>query len=138
MMAEATIKKTILVAEDDEDDQAFFTDFLKHRNDVSLLPIAENGEALIRQLEHLYTTQDFLPDFIILDQNMPKRSGLQTLEYLKNHPHYTQIPVMLYSTYTDIELIQKGTSLGACKVVPKPVSTEGYHQMIESLFAECL
>ena len=137
-MAAATKKRTILVAEDDEDDQAFFTDFLKHRNDVLLLPIAEDGESLIHQLEQLYTTQNFLPDFIILDQNMPKRSGLQTLEYLKSHPQYTQIPVMLYSTYTNKELIQKGAALGACKVVPKPVSTEGYHQMIESLFAECL
>lgn len=131
-------KKTILVAEDDEDDQAFFTEFLKHRSDVSLLPIAENGEALIRQLEQLYTTQAFLPDFIILDQNMPKRSGLQTLEYLKSHPHYTQIPVMLYSTYTDKALIQKGAELGACKVVSKPITTEGYNRMIEELFQECL
>lgn len=137
-MAAAAQKKTILVAEDDEDDQAFFTEFLKHRTDVSLLPIAENGEALIRQLEQLYTTQAFLPDFIILDQNMPKRSGLQTLEYLKSHPRYTQIPVMLYSTYTDRELIQKGAALGACKVVSKPISTEGYNQMIEELFAACL
>ena len=137
-MTSITSKKTILIAEDDEDDQAFFTDFLKDRTDVSLLPIAENGEALIRQLEQLYTTQAFLPDFIILDQNMPKRSGLQTLAYLKSHPRYTQIPVMLYSTYTDKELIQKGAALGACKVVTKPVSTEGYHKMIEELFAECL
>ena len=137
-MTATASKKTILVAEDDEDDQVFFTEFLKHRSDVLLLPIAENGEALIRQLEQLYTTQAFLPDFIILDQNMPKRSGLQTLEYLKSHPPYTQIPVMLYSTYTDRELIQKGAELGACKVVPKPITTEGYNRMIEELFQECL
>ena len=137
-MAAAAKKKTILIAEDDEDDQTFFTDFLKHRTDIFLLPIAENGEVLIRQLELLYTTQAFLPDFIILDQNMPKRSGLQTLEYIKRHPRYTQIPVMLYSTYTDKELIQKGTALGACKVVTKPITTEGYNKMIEELFQQCL
>ena len=137
-MTPAPSKKTILVAEDDEDDQAFFSEFLKHRHDVSLLPIAENGEELIHQLERLYTTQAFLPDFIILDQNMPKRSGLQTLEYLKSHPRYMQIPVMLYSTYTDKALIEKGAELGACKVVAKPITTDGYNKMIEELFQACL
>jgi CheY-like chemotaxis protein len=130
-------KRTILIAEDDTDDQALFIDFVGHRNDLTLLPFAENGEVLINLLDQLNGNGAFLPDFIILDQNMPKRSGLQTLKYLKGHPRYTKIPVMLYSTYIDKDLIEKGTELGACKVVPKPLTTLGYNALIEELLHDC-
>lgn len=39
------IKRRILLAEDDEDEQQLFTDFLKTRKDIFLMPIVENGEA---------------------------------------------------------------------------------------------
>ena len=101
------LKRKILLAEDDEDYKYFFMDFLQSRSDIILMPIVENGIALVELLEKL-NTDDELPDFIILDQNMPKRNGLQTLQILKKQSRYAHIPVMIYSTYTDDQLIKKG------------------------------
>src|SRR5687767_8054066 len=98
-------KKKILVAEDDADDQQFFYDFLEIRNDIVLLPIAENGVALMTQMEELEAEQ--LPHMIILDHNMPKRNGLQTLKLLKEDQRFRHIPVIIYSTYIDEALIHK-------------------------------
>ena len=92
--------------------------------------------ALIDTLNRL-SDDSHLPHFIILDQNMPKRNGLQTLEHLKKDPRYNHIPVIIYSTYIEERLRQEGISLGACDVVPKPVTQEGYHEMITSILKIC-
>lgn len=130
------LKRKVLLAEDDADDQRFFSEFLEDRDDIMLLPIADNGEVLFEILQHITENTD-LPDLIILDQNMPKTNGLQALRLLKSNSRYAHIPVSVYSTYTDEELIKKGFELGACQVVSKPISKEGYHQMMDSFFKAC-
>ena len=121
--------KKILLAEDDIDDQKLFYDFLQHREDIVLMPVAENGVHLFDSLEKI-TRADDLPDLIILDQNMPKRSGLQTLQLLKTTNRYAHIPVMVYSTYTDQQLIKVSSEMGAFSVASKPVTKDGYDEMI--------
>ena len=130
------LKRKVLLAEDDADDQRFFNEFLEHRKDILLMPIADNGEVLFEILKGITERSD-LPDLIILDQNMPKYSGLQALRLLKSDSRYAHIPVSIYSTYTNEALIENGLELGACYVIPKPISKEGYQQMIDQLFKFC-
>lgn len=94
------VKKRILLAEDDRDDRQFFHSFLQDRDDVDLMPAVENGLVLVNLLQSIADDAD-LPHLIILDQNMPKRNGLRTLEFLKDDPRFQSIPVVIYSTYTD-------------------------------------
>jgi CheY-like chemotaxis protein len=121
--------RRILLAEDDADDKALFCDFLSHRSDIVLLPVAENGVELMDVLNDLATEE--LPDVIILDQNMPKQNGLQTLAALKEHDRYAHLPIVIYSTYTDEQLINSSNNAGAKLVVSKPVSRQGYEEMID-------
>ena len=122
----------ILVAEDDGDDQKLFIDFLGHREDIVILPMVENGVELFEFLDPLTNTEE-LPDFIILDQNMPKMNGLQTLLQIKSTARYSSIPVMVYSTYIDQNLVSSCTEAGACAVTTKPISREGYNEMVDEL-----
>ena len=124
--------KTILLAEDDKDDQEFFSGFLKTRNDVMLLPIAENGEEVIEALQTLQPPAA-LPDVILLDQNMPKCNGLQTLQLLKENAAFRNIPVFMYSTYADEHLKERSAEGGAVMVFSKPYTLEGYGQMINDM-----
>jgi CheY-like chemotaxis protein len=130
------LKKRILVAEDDEDDQHFLREFLQNRDDILLMPIADNGVVLMEQLEQSTDTE--MPHCIIIDQNMPKRNGLQTLQLLKQTKRYAHIPVIIYSTYTDDSLIKKGAAMGACLVVAKPITKDGYDKMMNGIFAACM
>ena|SRR5215203_775806 len=125
-------EKKILLAEDDMDDQRLFNEFLHHRADIVLMPMFENGEVLLQFLKATTADGD-LPDLIILDQNMPKRNGLQTLQRLKEECRYANIPVVIYSTYADHQLIKDALKIGASTVVAKPVTREGYHQMMDDL-----
>jgi CheY-like chemotaxis protein len=125
--------KKILLAEDDSDDQKLFFEFLHQRKDIELMQPAENGVELFESLDLIMDAKD-LPGFIILDQNMPKRNGLQTLKLLKETNRYADIPVMIYSTYTDQQLIQMSKETGASLVMTKPITKEGYHKMIDAFF----
>jgi CheY-like chemotaxis protein len=122
----------LLLAEDDADDRFFFTDFARKRNDLFLLPVAQDGEEVLNALLPL-TETGTLPNAILLDQNMPKRNGLQTLELLKSHTVYDGIPVFIYSTYADDFLRTKGLVAGAIAVFQKPYTVDGYNQMVNDI-----
>ena len=127
------IPKSILLAEDDEDDRLFFKDFLNDRQDLILLPPAENGIELLEALEAAKEKNE-LPDLIILDQNMPKLNGLQTLERIKQDKHFTGIPVFVYSTYTTGDLVKNCLRAGAAMVLSKPANKSDYSGMIDAFF----
>ena len=124
------IPTKILLAEDDLDDQQIFYDFLNHRNDILLMTMVGNGVELIGTLDTINEKE--LPDLIVLDQNMPKRNGYQTLEILKASARYEHIPVIVYSTYIDKSLADACSEIGASAVVTKPVTKDEYNRMIEA------
>lgn len=124
--------KKILLAEDDADDREVFYKFLKNRSDVFLLSAVENGEEVLDILSGIITVQE-LPDLILLDQKMPKKNGLQTLQSLKESHAFEQIPVFIYSTYTDEALHQQSANAGAVFVFLKPYTSEGYHKMVDAM-----
>jgi CheY-like chemotaxis protein len=127
--------KKILLAEDDSDDQKLFLDFLQNRKDILILPIVENGVRLLEVMQTLSVNS--FPDLIILDQNMPQKNGLQTLEDLKSDPHFSSIPVVIYSTYADVMLTRKAIEKGAVLVAMKPLNQQGYHDMIDTFLQHC-
>lgn len=126
------LPKKILLAEDDIDDQAFLTEFIASRKELHLLPIAENGEEALDFLYRIQEERD-LPDIIILDQNMPRLNGLQTLNFLKGNKAYAHIPVIVYTTNPDEKLRQRSISAGAAMVFPKPYTPEGYGKLVDVL-----
>ncbi|WP_276482664.1 response regulator [Paraflavitalea pollutisoli] len=129
------VPKTILLAEDDADDREMFADFLASRADVALASLAEDGVDLLHTLNKI-SHAGTLPDFVILDQNMPRQNGLQTLKELKELPAYQHIPVFIYSTYADKTLEAQCIQAGALGVFTKPYSFDGYDVMIDDMLAQ--
>jgi CheY-like chemotaxis protein len=125
------LQRKILLAEDDPDDQVLFYEFLRHREDIHILPAVENGVDLLEFLDGI-SEHNELPQLIILDHNMPKKNGLQTLSLLKSNDRYQSIPVMVYSTYVDRQLEKSSLDLGASIVYGKPHTKQGYAEMIDA------
>lgn len=128
-------KKVILV-EDDPDDRELFIIFYGNRKDICLLPSMGNGIELIDYLQHAPSAQD-VPDLIVLDQNMPLMNGVQTLEFLRASERFSKIPTVIYSTYTDSNLILECKRLGASMVVEKPIDHSGYQKMMDDFLKFC-
>jgi CheY-like chemotaxis protein len=127
-----TMKYTkILLADDDMDDRLIFADLLSAANPDAALTFAENGLEMISLLDN--TTGDDLPDIIILDQNMPRMTGKESLVFLKESQRYRHIPTFIYSTYQVSEFYRECIDLGALDVVAKPDTIQGYREMIDQL-----
>lgn len=124
--------RQILLADDDADDRLLFEEvFTDLPDDQYKLMTAKNGEEVIELLEDIENDDD-LPHLIILDQNMPLRSGKETLIYLKAASRYRHIPVIIYSTYNDKNFIKVCEEYGVNAVVSKPDSYDGYVQMVNT------
>jgi CheY-like chemotaxis protein len=127
-----TSEKKILLADDDKDDRFMFDHFFGELSaDFMKLESVENGAEVIDFLDKI-RDDGHLPHLIVLDQNMPKMSGTQTLSYLKSSDRYKNIPVIIYSTYNDQVFMQSCAALGASRIISKPDSYDGYKEMVRA------
>ena len=113
-------EKTILLVEDDSEDQFLMKEAFNDNGIGESLRFADNGEAAIEFLDQLKPEE--LPALIVMDLNMPRMNGRETLTFLKQHPVYNTIPVIIYSTsINDIERI-KCKEIGAAAYIIKPTT----------------
>lgn len=125
---------TILLADDDPDDVEFLQQaFLKL--DIGIrFQVAADGLQAIRYLESCTEKKDGYPDFIILDINMPRLNGIDTLTVISAHPAYQHIPVFMHTTSNEPAYIQNCAKLGAKGFFTKPF----HHADISKVAGEML
>jgi CheY-like chemotaxis protein len=64
------------------------------------------------------------PDAIILDINMPEVSGIDMLEFVRQHAKWNSLPIVMLSTEAADVQVDQALALGADAYVTKPVSLE--------------
>ncbi len=112
---------SLLVAEDDLDDQLILEECLADCGYDGRIYFVKNGKKVIDYLDGL--AQDTqLPKLIVLDLNMPILNGTQTLFELKQNNRYTKIPVVIYSTSDNEHEKRKCMNFGAVDYLVKPIS----------------
>ncbi len=104
--------KKILIIEDDVYIVRAYTIKLEKENIGA--QSATDGEAGIEFLK-----KNKLPDLIILDLMLPKKSGFEVLKERKANNSWKKIPVMILSNLGQEEDIEKGKELGAVDYVIK-------------------
>ncbi len=128
-------QSNIFLVDDDEDDiyLARLT-FNEHFSDWKLTSF-NDGQELIDYLS--VNTVQALPDLIILDLNMPRLTGFETLSLLKQHSHWHRIPVAILTTSSHAEDRTRSEALGACTFMTKPASIEQLARVIADGKAIC-
>lgn len=111
----------ILMADDDVEDQAIMKDTLALLNAESEICFSANGAEALRLLEDSHA-KGALPCLIVLDLNMPKLNGTQTLQQLKSDQRFRNIPVVIYSTSINPLEREKCLQMGAHSYLTKPLS----------------
>jgi len=125
--------KNILLVDDDLDDRMLFEQTLGEMGPGMHMHGVENGLEMIAWLDQCADSD--LPDLIILDQNMPKMTGKESLVFLKETPRYKDISVIIYSTYQVKDFFLSCRELGALDVVSKPDTIQSYRDMIGGFIA---
>ena len=108
-------KKNILLVDDDADDQLFFLDALKEVNSDVTCDIANNGQEALDALRN-----HPIPDLIFLDLNMPVMNGFDCLIEVRKKEELQNIPVVIFTTTSDLATIRQMYELGANAFFKKP------------------
>ena len=124
----------VLLVEDDEGDvlmtrEAF--EYYKIRNRLHVVSDGDQALQFLRQ-EGPYADAP-RPGLILLDVNLPRRSGLEVLAELKQDPDLLVIPVIMLTTSSAEEDIVRSYSLHANAFVSKPVDFEHFIDAIRQI-----
>ena len=128
-------KEFILVAEDDLDDRFMLQTVFEEKEIKARLEFVNNGLELISYLKQIKEDNGILhyPKFILLDLNMPKMDGRQTLLEIKNDPEYKKIPVIIFSTTNNEVEINRCYELGANTYVVKPSNYTNFLTSVDTI-----
>jgi two-component system chemotaxis response regulator CheY len=118
--------KTALVVEDSAIMREFIISSLSALPNILSLQAANGFEAL-----KVLPQQSV--DIILTDINMPEINGLELLSFVKNHPEYRMIPVVIISTEKSEADLKRGMSLGADDYLAKPFDPKDLHVIIRRL-----
>lgn len=106
----------LLLADDDEDDCMFFREALDELPVTSSLQTVHDGIQLMRHLQ----LQEKLPDVVFLDLNMPRKAGYECLVEIKASEKLKNLPVIIYSTSFDHDVVDQLYRHGASHYIRKP------------------
>jgi CheY-like chemotaxis protein len=73
------------------------------------------------------------PDIILLDLNMPRMDGRETLEHIKTDPALSHIPVVILTTSQAEEDILRSYKLHASCYITKPVDLEQFLRVVRAV-----
>jgi two-component system phosphate regulon response regulator PhoB len=91
-----------------EDDPAVAEMYkLKLELDGYHVEVAADGEVALKM------ARTHLPDIIFLDLRLPKLGGFEVLEALRADPETKAVPVVILSSHSEQELVERGAKLGA-------------------------
>lgn len=126
-----TRSTTFFLTDDDADDRLLMIEAIKTIDPSIKIVESENGQELLRILQ----SQEILDRcLIILDMNMPKMNGLETLSNFRNIPRLASLPTIMLSTSGNPDMIDFAKRLGAVDYLIKPSTMDGLlklsHQLI--------
>ena len=108
-------KKILIV--DDEPNIVAALEFLLQRTGYEVLS-AQDGDAALKLVEQ------HLPDLVLLDVMMPRKSGYEVCQRIRERADWQHIKIIILSAKGREAEINKGLSLGADFYVTKPFSTK--------------
>ena len=108
--------KTVLLVEDDTDNQVIYSLILNHHGYAVLQ--AWDGESGVRM------AREHLPDLILMDLTMPRIDGLQATRMLKADPATAAIPIIALTAHGGREDQVAAEAAGCVSFLAKPVEPQ--------------
>lgn len=120
-----------LLIDDDPDDRDIFLMAIRDLGIPYDFDYASNGTKGIQKLKS-YTNK--LPDYIFLDLNMHHMNGKECLVEIKKIPPVSEIPVIIYSSTLNEDIIYETLQLGAFDHIQKPNDLNALGNYLKRIF----
>lgn len=129
---------SVLLVEDDPDDQLLTQRALAACGSMVLLHTVSDGEQLMDYLLHrgAYSHEPGpRPGMILLDLNLPRKDGRQALRELKSNAAFRHIPVVVLTNVRDEDEVRDSYDQGVNAYITKPGSYQDFEETIRRLIA---
>lgn len=130
-------KKTILLVEDNLQDEMLVLRALKKINLVNKVDLARDGQ---QALDYLFREGEFagragndLPTVVLLDIGLPRLSGLEVLARLRADPRTHLLPVVMLTSTDEERDRLKSYEIGANSFVRKPLDFAEFAETVARL-----
>jgi CheY-like chemotaxis protein len=123
----------LFLADDDADDRLLMKEAIKAIDPSIEIVESENGQELLTVLQSQTVLDRCL---IILDMNMPKMNGLETLSNLRIIPRLASLPTVMLSTSGNPDMIDFAKKLGALDYYIKPSNMDSLLNLCRHLISE--
>lgn len=125
-----TESKKICLIEDNKDHAFLFRSILERRTDV-MVDHYSTGVKALKALNE-FSDED-LPEIVLLDLNLPELSGFEVLQALKQSTAFKFIPVVVLTTSTRSEEIERAYELGCNAYVTKPLEFSDLKRVLKDI-----
>ena len=129
--------KTILLVEDNAQDEMLVLRTLRKINLVNEVAVARDGQ---QALDYLFCAGEFaqragmeLPAVVLLDIGLPRLLGLQVLERLRADPRTRLLPVVMLTSSDEEKDLMRSYESGANSFVRKPLDFAEFAQTVARL-----
>lgn len=125
----------ILLVEDDPGDQKLVKTSFMDQKIVNRLIAVESGEEALDFLYHRreWSNNNFRPDLILLDLNIPGIGGKEFLRRIKSDNGLKDIPVVILTTSDSDSDLLESYRLQAAGYVKKPVKMDEFRDVIRGI-----
>jgi CheY-like chemotaxis protein len=124
----------VLAAEDEENDLFFLKRAFKEVSPNSRLYAVTDGGEVINYLKGVGVYSDRalfpMPEILLLDLKLPRKTGFEVLQWLKETTTFRKIPVIVLTSSHLRADIDHAYSLGACGYFVKAIDPELFHRQI--------
>lgn len=128
----------ILVAEDDADDYVLLQEAQQEMGLPCRLKRAVDGQDvldyLLRQGAHAPPVRAPRPNLVLLELNMPRKRGIDTILEIKNNSKLISIPLLVFTGSGDQEDVNQAYYAGASGFIRRPVRFKELVQVFEGLY----
>jgi CheY-like chemotaxis protein len=119
----------VLLAEDDDDDYRLLQEAFQETGTELRLRRVTDGEELMESLLDGST----LPSLILLDLNMPRKSGREALSEIRAHPILKGLPVIVLTTSESEEDMSQMYAVGVSSFIKKPPTFDRLVELVKTL-----
>jgi CheY-like chemotaxis protein len=119
---------SLMLADNDTDDCHFFKQALVGFNLETALSVVHDGEKL---MEYLNQENGVIPDVLFLDLNMPRKNGQECLEEIRKNKKLDLLPVIIFSTSYEQDVVNLLYTNGAQYFIRKPPEFSQFKKIIQ-------